>query len=747
MAYKDASQPVEARVADLLGRMTLDEKLAQMTVLRPSGEPLSLADQEVDVSYLNMVHGAGGILRVGLSRTSHEAAEAVNTIQRYLVTQTRLKIPAFIVDEALHGLMGKHATSFPQAIALASTWDPALIERVFTATAAEMRARGGTWALTPVLDLARDPRWGRTEETYGEDPYLASQMGSAAVRGLQGTGRVLATAKHFAAHGQPESGTNCGPGNFAEHELRSVFLEPFRAAIQDAGVGSVMASYNEIDGIPAHVNTWLLQKVLRREWGFDGIVTSDGAGILDLVRLHHVAENTADAARQALLAGIDFELDACFSAVKDQVLGGQLAEEHIDRAVAAILRQKFLLGLFEQPYSDPVEAEAVVGCTDHLSLALEAARKSIVLLKNDPLSDGSPLLPLAPDRLRRVAVIGPNAGVILQGGYSAEPSRGVSVLDGIRRFTGKQIEVLYAEGCRITEDGGGWQGWWQHEVRLPDPAEEAQRITEAVEVARQADVAILVLGENESVCREGWGAMHLGDRDSLDLPGQQEALIQAVVQTGTPTVLTLFNGRPLSIVWAEQHVPAILECWYLGQEGGTALAEALFGAINPGGRLPITFPRSVGQIPAYYYHKPSARRGYLFTENSPLFAFGHGLSYTTFEYSALHIEPGVIQIGMDVHITLTVSNTGSRAGDEVVQIYIRDCVSSVTRPVRELKAFRRLTLQPGESREVIFTLEPGAFALLNAEYEWVVEPGEFEIMVGGSLDSRLEARLQILASD
>ena len=751
MTYENASLPVDMRVADLLGRMTLDEKLAQMTVLRPDGEPLRLEDQETDVSYLNMVHGAGGILRVGLSRSSWESAEAVNTIQRYLVTQTRLKIPAFIIDEVLHGLMGKHATSFPQAIALASTWDPALVEQVFTAAAAETRVRGGTWALSPVLDLSRDPRWGRTEETYGEDPYLAAQMGIAAVHGLQGSGpeigdgKVLATAKHFAVHGQPESGMNCGPGNFAEHEIRSVFLEPFRAAVQEAGIGSVMASYNEINGIPAHINTWLLQEVLREEWGFNGVVTSDGAGILDLVRLHFVSEDPADAARQALLAGNDFELDACFHLLKDQVLGGQVAEEHIDRAVANILRQKFLMGLFEQPYSDPAEAEAIVGCDEHRSLALETARKSIVLLKNDPFDGGNPLLPLDAERLDCVAVVGPNADVLLQGGYSAEPMGGVSALEGIRHFIGDRVEVVYAEGCRITEDGGGWQAWWRNEVRPPDPAEDAVRIAEAVEVARQADIAILVLGENESVCREAWGTFHLGDRDNLDLPGRQEELLRAIVETGTPTVLVLFNGRPLSIRWAEQHIPAIVECWYLGQEGGTALAEVLFGAINPGGRLPITFPRSVGQIPAYYYQKPSARRGYLFADSSPLFAFGHGLSYTTFEYSGLRVEPEEIRVGMDVCVSVTVSNTGSRAGDEVVQLYIRDCVSSVTRPVKALKAFRRLTLQPGESREVEFVLEPDAFALLNADYEWVVEPGEFVIMVGGSLEGGSNVQVWVRA--
>ncbi len=747
--YRNPALPIDERVADLLKRMTLEEKLAQMTIIEPTGLDVPLTAETV-IPQPHMADGVGAISRIGLFRNSRETALAVNAVQRFLVTQTRLGIPAFVIDEALHGLMGQGATSFPQAMALASTWDPALVERVFTAAAAEMRARGGTWALSPVLDLARDPRWGRTEETYGEDPFLVSRMGVAAVRGFQGSGpgfaagRVLATAKHFAVHGQPESGANCGPGNYAEREIRTAFLEPFRAAVREAGVAAVMASYNEINGIPAHINHWLLQDVLRREWGFNGILTSDGAGLQDLIRTHHVAADAADAARQVLLAGMDFELDSCFSTLKEQVLAGDIAEERIDRATAAVLRHKFLLGLFEQPYADPDAAEATVGCAEHVALALEAARKAIVLLKNDPLPGGSPLLPLDVDRLRRIAVIGPNAAVVLQGGYSAAPAGGVTLLDGIRRHVGGRAEVLYAEGCRITEEGGGWWAWWRNDVHLPDPVEEARRIAEAVEMARQADVAILALGENESVCREAWGTDHLGDRDSLDLMGQQETLLKAVVQTGTPVVLVLFNGRPLSVQWAAQHVPAILECWYLGQAGGTAAAEVLFGAVNPGGRLPITIPRSVGQIPAYYYHKPSARRNYAFSPNAPLFPFGHGLSYTTFEYGDLRITPEDARAGEDVHVSVAVTNTGNRAGDDVVQLYLRDCLSSVTRPVKELKGFARVSLQPGERREVHFTLKPEALALLNAAMAWVVEPGEFEVTVGGSLAGSLSGLFRVV---
>ncbi len=735
--YQNPSLPIPDRVRDLLARMTLDEKLAQMTIFSPMGEPageLVTTPFNVDELRRRMPHGVGGVGRAGLFRRHHDAAAAGNAIQAYAMNETRLGIPIFVIDEALHGLMGWEATSFPQAIALASAWDPDLVEQIFTAAAAEMRARGSHWALSPVLDIARDPRWGRTEETYGEDPHLAATLGAAAVQGLQGReasfgpDRVLATAKHFAVHGQPEGGANCAPPNHAERDIRQFFLPPFQTAVQTAHVATVMAAYNEINGVPVHKNKWLLQEVLRDEWGFDGIVVSDGWGIFDLVRLHHVAADRADAARQALLAGIDYELDDCFRELKPEVANGRLDEALIDQAVGRILQKKFALGLFEKPYADP----DAVNLAAHRQLALTAARRTPVLLKNEPLANGRALLPLDARQLRRVAVIGPNAARVHQGGYSVQAANGVSVLDGLRAYLGGRATVLYAEGCRITEDGGGWQSWWHDEVLPPNPDEDAARIATAVTVAQSADVAILVLGENEGVCREGWSQEHLGDRDDLNLPGRQEELLQAVVGTGVPVVLLLINGRPLTINWAAAHVPAILACWYVGQAGGTAVAELLFGDVNPGGKLPITFPRAVGQLPVFYNHKPSARRGYLFHDSTPLFPFGHGLSYTTFAYSDLHIGwPAGGPDGM-VEIAVTVRNTGPCAGDEVAQLYLRDLLSSVTRPLKELKGFQRLTLQPDESRTVTFTLTPADLGLLDENMAWVVEPGEFEVWVGGS---------------
>ncbi len=731
--YRDPGRAIQERVADLLARMTLEEKVAQ---LHGPGVPMGFENEQggfaIEVARQHCANGvayAGG----GRHRSPRRAAEFMNALQRFLREETRLGIPALGIGEALHGFMAPGSTSFPQAIALASTWDPDLVERVLAVAAAEMRVRGTHMALTPVLDLARDPRWGRTEETYGEDPYLAAVLGVAAVHGLQGRGpaidrrHVLATAKHFAVHGQPEGGTNVAPGNYAERVIREQFLRPFQAAVQEAGVACVMASYNEINGIPAHINRWLLRDVLRREWSFHGIVISDGWGVHDLVRLHRVAATNAEAARKALHAGIDLELGMCFAELVQEVRQQRVAEAALDTAVARVLAAKFALGLFEDVYVDADEAERLTNCVAHRQLALEAAHKAIVLLKNE-----GNLLPLDAASLRTIAVIGPNAADLHLGGYSADPGCGVSVLEGIRQKVGKRVRVLYAEGCRITEGVQGWAAWNEDAVVPGDPEEDTARIAEAVRVAQEADVALVVVGDNESTCREGWSPEHLGDRDSLDLLGRQDELIRAVVETGTPTIVLLINGRPISINYAAAHVPAILEGWYLGQETGTAVADVLFGDVNPGGKLPITFPRSVGQLPAYYYQKPSAKRGYLFTSAEPLFPFGHGLSYTTFRYDNLRLASPRIGVGGTAIVSVEVTNTGERAGDEVVQVYVRDQVSSLTRPVKELRGFRRITLQPGETRTVEFALPPPALAFLDENMEWVVEPGVFDIMVGSS---------------
>jgi beta-glucosidase len=589
--------------------------------------------------------------------------------------------------------------------------------------------------LTPVVDVARDPRWGRVEETFGEDPHLVSRMGVAAVRGFQGDAsfrdktRVMATLKHFVAHGQPEGGQNCAPANVSLRELREIFLPPFKAAVQEGGAVSVMPSYNEVDGVPSHANRWLLRDVLRDEWGFRGFTVSDYYAIRELhyrpeTHGHFVAADKREAALLAVRAGVNIELPEpdCYLSLPQLVRDGALAEEELDALVAPMLLWKFRMGLFDDPYVDPGVAERIVGQPEHRALALQAARDAITLLKNDGV-----LLPLDPATIGTVAVIGPNADRPLLGGYSGVPADVVSVRRGIAARLG-DARVLYAEGCRITV-GGSWN---EDAVVLPDPEADRAMIAEAVAIAMQADVIVLAIGGNDQTSREAWSRRHMGDRASLELLGRQTELVDAMLATGKPVVALLFNGRPLAITHLGDAVPAILECWYLGQATGTAVAEVLFGDVNPGGKLPISVPRSVGHIPAFYNHKPSARRGYLFDDVSPLFAFGFGLSYSSFTLSNLRLAEAVISADGSTTVSVNVTNSGAREGTEVVQLYVRDLVSSVTRPVKELKAFRKVRLAAGESVAVRMAITPAELAFHDVQMRYLVEPGEFSIMVGTS---------------
>ena len=742
--YRNPILPIEKRVADLLKRMTLEEKVELLGGRYRPG----VLDTTGKFNDRNALEAFRALFSVDSKISPHDAAVLRNAVQRYLAERTRLGIPAIFQGEALHGFMENGSTSFPQALGLASTWDPELVRQVFTAAADEMASAGDNQAFTPVLDLARDPRWGRTEETYGEDPYLGSRLGVAAIEGLQGPNflidrhHILATAKHFAVHGEPEGGTNMAPANYSERVIRESFLAAFRAAVQEAQVGSVMASYNEIDGIPSHVNSWLLDKVLRQEWGFRGYVTSDGGGLQMLVTMHHIAADNADAARQALAAGVDFDLSdgSVYRTVLDQVKEGKVPEWEVDRAVSRVLAARFRLGLFENPYVDPDYTQRITNSPEHRQLALKAAQEAIVLLKNQ-----GNLLPLNLAKLKTIAVIGPNAADVHLGGYSREPAHSVSILEGIRERVGTAATVVYSEGCKITEGTQGWSAWYQNEVKLPDPESQLKSIQAATEVARKADVAIVVVGENESTNREAWEENHLGDRDSLDLIGYQDQLVRSIVETGAPTVVFLINGRPLSINYAAGHVPAILEGWYLGQEGGTAAANVLFGDVNPGGKLAISFPRNVGQLPDYYDHKPSLNRSYLFNGRKPLFPFGWGLSYTTFRLDHLRVDPAAIGTGGETTVRVDVTNSGSREGDEVVELYIHQRVASVTRPVMELRGFQRLGLKPGEMKTVEFKLTPRDLQMLNQDMHWVVEPGVFDIMVGPSSDQTSSVPLQVVA--
>jgi beta-glucosidase len=747
--YKDSGLTAARRVSDLLSRMTLEEKAAQMMcVWQQKADKLVDAHGNFDSQKARKAFKAGhGLGQVGRpsdagspasepwrGKTARGMAEMTNAIQKFFLEESRLGIPVIFHEECLHGHAARDGTSFSQPIGLGATFNPKLVEELFAMAALETRARGAHQALTPVVDVARDPRWGRVEETYGEDPFLNGKLGAAAVRGFQGDAsfkdktRVIATLKHFAAHGQPESGMNCAPANVSLRVLRETFLQTFKECLHQASAISVMASYNEIDGVPSHANEWLLRDVLRKEWGFKGFVVSDYYAIWELgnrpdTHGHFVARDKKESCALAVKAGVNIELPEpdCYLHLVELVREGVLKEEQLDALVAPMLFWKFKLGLFDDPYVDPAHAEEVVGCAQHQTLALQAARETITLLKNE-----SNLLPLNPAKLKTIAVIGPNANRPLLGGYSGLPTRNTTVLDGIKARVGARVNVLYAEGCKITV-GGSWQ---QDEVIPSKPEDDRLQIAEAAYVAKRADVIVLAIGENEQTAREAWSLKHMGDRASLDLPGRQDELVKAMLATGKPVVVLLFNGRPLSIDRVAEEAPAILECWYLGQECGTAVAEVLFGDINPGGKLPITIPRSVGHLPAFYNHKPSARRGYLFDDVSPLFPFGFGLSYTQFAFKNVRLERKAIARNGSTRVLVDVTNTGKRAGTEVVQMYVRDLVSSVTRPVKELKGFHKVALQAGETNTVALDIAPESLAFYDVKMNYTVEPGEFEIMVG-----------------
>jgi beta-glucosidase len=738
--YRDPSVAIDQRVEDLLARMTQAEKIAQITAIWTQKNQVLDRDGRFDPAAARRLYpngigqfsrpadltGPGNPFKASY-RDVRQTIELVNAIQRY-ARSTRLGIPVLFHEEGLHGYAARGATHFPQAIALASSWDPALLERVFTVAGREIRARGVQLVLAPVVDVGRDPRWGRFEETYGEDPYLVGELGVAAVRGFQGRtlplakDRVFATLKHMTGHGQPESGSNVGPANISERILREIFFPPFRAAVELGNAQVVMPSYNEIDGVPSHVNRWLLQDVLRGEMGFKGVVISDYFAIKELMEVHHTTTDPLSASVRALKAGVDIDTPdgESYALLPLALEKGLITQAEIDTAVRRMLRLKFMAGLFEESTADVKRAVAITDNAEARALALEAARKSVVLLKNDGV------LPLHADKLKTLAVIGPNAARVDLGGYSNVPSHVVTVLDGIRAKLGNRVNVVSAEGVRLTDSGD----WYADEVVLSDPQRNRERIREAVQVAQGADAIVLVIGGSSATSREAWAKNHLGDRDSIGLIGEQNELVQAMFALRKPVAVVLINGQPLSIPDVAAQANALLEAWYPGQEGGTALADILFGDANPGGKLPVTIARSVGQLPMFYNQKPSAHRGYHFESAEPLFPFGYGLSYTTFDIGTPRLSAARIAPNETVTVSVEVRNIGAVAGDEVVQLYVRDVASSITRPVKELKGFRRVTLQPGAATTVEFTLGKEAFAYWNEAMQYAVEPGEFQIMAG-----------------
>jgi beta-glucosidase len=847
--YKNPNLSIEKRVNDLLSRMTLEEKVAQLECqINESGQ--------TDVLMKQGIGGLGCILRPYQAR---EAAEKMNRIQKTMLEETRLGVPVLMHDEALHGLICAKATSFPQAIALASTWSPELVGRVAEAIARETRTRGIRQVLSPTINIARDARWGRTEETYGEDPYLTSRMAVAFVGAFEKNG-VITTPKHYAAN-IGDGGRDSNPVHFSERLMREIYLPAFKACFTEAGATSVMAAYNSYDGTPCSSNRWLLTDLLRGEWGFKGFVVSDYGSVAGIYSLHKTAVDSVDCARQAIEAGLDVELPNAefyrhplLQAVKE----GRVDRTVLDIAVRRVLEAKFRIGLFDNPYADPPAAYKKNDCAEHRALALEAARKALVLLRNE-----NKTLPFRKN-LKSIAVVGPLANVVRLGGYSGSGMKTVSVLEGVRRacpeavihfapgprlerriypaipssclvpagggpgehglrgeyfnnvnlsggpdlvridaaidfdwgggspdstiradrfsarWTGKlvapvsgshKIIVTTDDGVRVFidgrrvdeswvdrgptadvipvnlakgrsydikieyyEDGGGAfaaLGWDVETKRKPDTA-----IPDAVEAVRRSEAAVVVVGVNEGEGR---------DRADIGLNPELEQLIRSVAAQGKPTAVVLESGSAIAMQNWLQDAGAVLEAWYPGEEGGNAVADALFGKVNPGGKLPVTFPISSVQCPLYYNNKPTGR-GYDYADmpGKPLFPFGYGLSYTTFEYGNLKLSASSMRPDGSVRVSADVKNSGSIAGDEVVQLYIHDVVGSVSRPLKELKGFRRITLEPGETKTVAFDLTPEHMAMWNREMKWVVEPGAFEIMVGASSDDiRLRANLEV----
>lgn len=744
----DPRAPIQTRGKALLSRMTLDEKVEQMRCMWTGKAALwNSGHFSPDKAAQVLKRGIGQIARpndtVGMGSAATSAwlsIEAgvgfVNAVQKCLVETTRLGIPALFHEEAAHGYVADGATIFPIPPALASTWDPELVEQAYTVAAREARARGVTVVLAPVLDLARDPRYGRVEEFFGEDPVLVARMGTAAVQGLQGRhrplapDRVFATLKHF-VHAVPQGGLNIAPADISERSLRENFLVPFARTIAAADPAVVMPSYNEIEGVPSHANGELLQATGRRRLGFTGAYFSDYGAISYLAWQHHIAADPAEAAVLAINAGVDADLpdgDA-YAHLGDLVRAGRVAEAQIDRAVERILAMKFEAGLFENAYSDPAQARRVTNTTDAIALSRKVAQKSIVLLTNDGV------LPLDPTRTLHLAVIGPNARDPLFGGYSGTNSRAVGIFDGFKAAAGTTITVTHAQGVEIL----GPAETQEH----ADPAaltafaaRNDRLIAEAVAIARQADVIVLAVGDRPEITREAVAYSLPGDRSTLGLYGQQDALVEAMLATGKPVVALLINGRALTIGRLADKANAVLECWYPGQEGGHAIADVVFGKINPGGKLPVSFPRSVGELPVFYNRHPSSDiNRYVEGPRRPLFAFGHGLSYTSFTLSPPRFARTQFARGETIPVEVEITNTGRRRGDEVIQIYIRDDISSVPRPVLELRAFARVTLDPGETRTVRFDLAPDDFAFWDIAMNWTVEPGTFTIHAGIASDN------------
>jgi beta-glucosidase len=734
--YKDPKAPVEVRVKDLLGRMTLEEKVGQMSMNSLKGS----LDNPI----------AYGVCESPFI-TINEIASLSVKAKKYAREKTRLGIPPIQIGECLHGQLASGATIFPQAIAQGSSWNPMLIRQMGSVIAYEASSSGVDQALSPLFDLIRDPRFGRVEECYAEDPYLVSQMGTAFVTGMQGDAKgsliglgkdkIMCTAKHFAAYSIPVAGINLAPASIGERELRSMFLVPFRDAVQKANIYSVMPSYNEMDGVPAHANHFLLDQVLRKEWGFKGYVFSDYEGLKMLYSFQHIAKNAEDAAPEALNAGVDLEAPKpdVYAKLIELVKAGKVKEAQIDTAVARILTAKFKAGLFEKPLVDTLQLKKRVHTPAHIALSQQIAEESIILLKND-----KQLLPLNINTLKSLAVIGPNANQVQYGDYSStrDNRSGTTILDGIKELVGNKVRINYAKGSTLS-------------------GQNKSGFAEAVTAAKNSDAVVVVLGTTSVVfsgigwnghapesepkdpftCGEGY------DVTDINPEGVQRELLLEIYKTGKPVILVLVHGRPWNIGWEKENIPAILEAWYPGEKGGTAVANILFGKVNPSGRLNVSIPQSVGHIPVFYnhvnsnkgfYHNPGSPdkpgQDYVFSSTDVLYPFGYGLSYTSFKYSNMLVSATSFNKNQEVQVSVDVTNTGNVLGKEVVQMYLGNKVNSVTTPVMALKGFDKVSLKPGETKTVKFTVKPDDIAIWSTDMKQVTEPGTFDVMIARSAE-------------
>ncbi len=763
MKYQDVTLGVHERVELLLNEMTPAEKAAQLLgiwAIAVLDEKRRFAPHRVTDL---LQQGVGQISRLGANSLEppQQVAALANEIQRYFIEQTRLGIPVMIHEESCAGILSRGATTFPQSIGQAATWEPELIEAMTSAIREQLRAIGAHHALAPVLDVARDPRWGRMEETFGEDPFLISALGTAYIRGLQGDDLkhgIAATAKHFAGYSSTEGGMNWAPSHIGARELREVYLTPFKAAVKAGKLATIMNGYQEIDGIPCGVSKELLVDILREEWGFDGLVVSDYFTIAQLVEYHHLTDSPTEAARLALEVGLDLELPTPYGYGAPLVQGienGTIDMALVDTSVRRVLTAKFAWGLFDNPYVDEGRVIEIFSKPETVDLSRNIAQKSLVLLKNE-----GGLLPLSKS-LRKIAVIGPSADSarLLQGDYhypshmenmfnpdvspdSPTPAQSnvidwsahfpptVTVLQGIQKLVSPETEVRYARGCEILDnDTSGFE--------------------EAVAAAQGADVAVVVVGDKSGLA-QGCTVGESIDRAILDLPGVQQQLVEAVHATGTPVVVVLTNGRAMTLGWIAENIPSVLVAWLPAEQGGAAIADALFGDVNPGGKLPVSFPQHVGQVPLFYNHKPSGGRShwqgqYVEMSTKPLYPFGHGLSYTQFDYADLYITPQQVSGEGIVEMSFTLTNSGTCAGEEVVQLYVGDPIASVTRPVITLKGFKRIALQPGETKTVTFSFDVRHLAFYDRNMRYQVEPGEITVKIGSSSqDIRLSGSFEII---